>query len=40
MSPENEVILSGIRPTGRMHYGNYFGAVKQFLDLQTRGLTC
>ncbi len=40
MSPKSEVILSGIRPTGRMHYGNYFGAVKQFLDLQARGLTC
>ncbi len=40
MTKKNEVILSGIRPTGRMHYGNYFGAVKQFLDLQARGLTC
>jgi tryptophanyl-tRNA synthetase len=40
MSVKNEVILSGIRPTGRLHYGNYFGAIKQFLDLQARGLSC
>jgi len=25
MSEKREVILSGIRPTGRLHYGNYFG---------------
>lgn len=27
-------LLSGIKPTGRMHIGNYFGALKQFVDLQ------
>ncbi len=37
---KNEIILSGIRPTGRLHYGNYFGAVKQFVELQDQGLTC
>lgn len=31
---KDEVILSGIRPTGRLHYGNYFGAVRHFLRLQ------
>ena len=36
----SEIILSGIRPTGRLHYGNYFGAIKQFVELQERGLTC
>lgn len=36
----NEVILSGIRPTGRLHYGNYFGAIKKFLELQAQGHTC
>lgn len=35
-----EIILSGVRPTGRLHFGNYFGAVKQFIELQNRGLTC
>jgi tryptophanyl-tRNA synthetase len=27
-------LLSGIKPTGTMHLGNYFGAMKQFVDLQ------
>jgi len=26
--------LSGIQPTGRFHWGNYFGAIKQYIDLQ------
>jgi len=29
-----EIILSGIRPTGRLHIGNYFGALKNFVNLQ------
>lgn len=40
MSARNEVILSGIRPTGRLHYGNYFGAVHHFLRLQQSEATC
>ncbi|MDZ4858095.1 MAG: tryptophan--tRNA ligase [Candidatus Hydrogenedentes bacterium] len=40
MSAKHEIILSGIRPTGRLHYGNYFGAVKSFLDLQEQGHHC
>lgn len=31
---QREIILSGIRPTGRLHYGNYFGAIRHFLRLQ------
>jgi tryptophanyl-tRNA synthetase len=27
-------LLSGIKPTGEIHIGNYFGAMKQFVDLQ------
>lgn len=27
-------IVSGIRPTGNLHVGNYFGAVINFLKLQ------
>ncbi|MBL7792832.1 MAG: tryptophan--tRNA ligase [Saprospiraceae bacterium] len=27
-------VLSAIQPTGDMHYGNYFGAVKNWVDLQ------
>lgn len=30
-------ILSGIQPSGRLHIGNYFGAVRQFLQLQKDG---
>ena len=26
--------LSGIQPSGILHIGNYFGAIKQFIDLQ------
>lgn len=29
-----KVLLSGIQPTGDMHIGNYFGAIKQFVDMQ------
>lgn len=29
-----KVLLSGIQPSGRPHIGNYFGAMKQFVDLQ------
>lgn len=32
-----KVLLSGIQPTGDMHIGNYFGAIKQFVDLQNSG---
>lgn len=28
------VVVSGIRPTGKLHLGNYFGAVKSFLKMQ------
>ncbi|MGE9516813.1 MAG: tryptophan--tRNA ligase [Solitalea-like symbiont of Acarus siro] len=30
----NENIVSGIRPTGKLHLGNYFGAVKSFVEMQ------
>jgi tryptophanyl-tRNA synthetase len=29
-----KVLLSGIQPSGDMHIGNYFGAIKQFVDMQ------
>lgn len=31
-----ERILSGNRPTGRLHWGNYFGALKNWVELQDR----
>jgi len=27
-------VLSGIQPSGKLHLGNYFGALKQYLELQ------
>ncbi|HJS07790.1 MAG TPA: tryptophan--tRNA ligase [Pirellulales bacterium] len=27
-------VLSGIQPTGRFHWGNYFGAIRQYITLQ------
>ena len=27
-------VLSGIQPTGRFHWGNYFGAISQYIALQ------
>ena len=32
-------ILSGVQPSGKLHLGNYFGAVKQHIALQNEG-TC
>lgn len=29
-----EKVVSGIRPTGHLHLGNYFGAVRGFLEMQ------
>ena len=40
MSAAKEVILSGIRATGRLHYGNYFGAMKSFIRLQEQDAQC
>ena len=29
-----EIVVSGIRPTGNLHLGNYFGAIKNFVKMQ------
>ncbi len=29
-------VISGIKPTGDVHIGNYFGAIKQFVDFQNK----
>lgn len=31
-----EIILSGIQPTGKLHIGNYLGALKNFVELQNK----
>ncbi len=33
-----KILLSGIKPTGRPHIGNYFGAMKQMVDMQNSGM--
>ncbi|HRH25916.1 MAG TPA: tryptophan--tRNA ligase [Candidatus Paceibacterota bacterium] len=34
MKDTRKTLLSGVKPTGRPHIGNYFGAMKQFADMQ------
>ena len=29
-----QTVLSGIRPTGDLHLGNYFGALRNFVKMQ------
>ena len=29
-----DILVSGVKPTGDIHLGNYFGAMKQFVDMQ------
>lgn len=31
-----EIVVSGVRPTNRQHIGNYFGAVKSFVEMQEK----
>jgi tryptophanyl-tRNA synthetase len=35
MQKEKEIVLSGIRPTGFVHLGNYFGAIRNWVRMQT-----
>src|SRR4051812_14971316 len=30
-------ILSGVQPSGKLHLGNYFGAVRRHIELQSQG---
>lgn len=32
-----KTILSGIQPSGRLHFGNYFGAIRQHIKMQEEG---
>ena len=34
MESKKPILFSGVKPTGRPHIGNYFGAMKQFVGLQ------
>ena len=31
---KKEIVLSGIRPTGYLHLGNYFGAMRNYVRMQ------
>jgi tryptophanyl-tRNA synthetase len=33
----SKILVSGIKPTGDLHIGNYFGAMKQFVEMQNSG---
>lgn len=33
----NPILISGIQPSGRLHLGNYLGALKNFVELQGSG---
>jgi len=37
MTESKPVLLSGIKPTGDLHIGNYFGAMRQFVELTKEG---
>lgn len=34
MSTNREIVMSGIRPTGYLHLGNYFGAMRNYVKMQ------
>jgi tryptophanyl-tRNA synthetase len=36
LSQSPQYVLSGLRPTGRIHLGNYFGAIRNWAELQDR----
>ncbi|MDE6310651.1 MAG: tryptophan--tRNA ligase [Muribaculaceae bacterium] len=34
LTPKREIVLSGIRSTGNLHLGNYYGALSKFVKIQ------
>ena len=38
VNPGKYCMLTGDRPTGRLHLGHYFGTLKGRVDLQNRGI--
>jgi tryptophanyl-tRNA synthetase len=36
-APPAKRILSGVQPSGKLHLGNYFGAIRQHIELQHEG---
>ncbi len=39
LHPENYTMLTGDRPTGRLHLGHYFGTLKERVRMQDAGIT-
>ena len=40
MAAFNELVFSGVQPTGNLHLGNYLGAIKRFVEMQNRDAQC
>ena len=40
MAAFNELVFSGVQPTGNLHLGNYLGAIKRFVEMQARDAQC
>jgi len=40
MAAFNELVFSGVQPTGNLHLGNYLGAIKRFVEMQERKAQC
>ena len=38
MEPKEKIILTGDRPTGRLHIGHYVGSLRRRVELQNSGL--
>ena len=39
-SPSSFKMITGDRPTGRLHLGHFFGSIKSRVELQNKGLKC
>lgn len=37
---KNKIVLSGIRATGNLHIGNYYGALQKFINMQNDNFDC
>ena len=35
-----EIVVSGIRSTGNLHLGNYYGALRNFVKMQEESIRC
>ncbi|WP_430911854.1 tryptophan--tRNA ligase [Methylobacterium sp. sgz302541] len=40
MAAFNDLVFSGVQPTGNLHLGNYLGAIKRFVEMQARDAQC